>query len=175
MRVLVAYATRHGSTADIAQRIADRLETAGHTAECRSMKEVRELTCDAAVLGSAIHNQAWLTEATDFLVRFRGGLADKPAWLFSVGMPEALPSRLQGWAAREGDLVALNLVPLIRPRDHRLFSGVIRKEHLTGRERAKFRLMGGRYGDFRNESQIDAWADAIARELGAARRAAPSV
>jgi menaquinone-dependent protoporphyrinogen oxidase len=174
MKVLVAYATCHGSTAEIGQRIAQRLESAGHTVDCRPMKEVRKLTYDAAVLGSAIHNQLWLAEATDFVARFGPDLADIPVWLFSVGMPAALPSRLQRWAGQEADLVAAKLAPSIRPRSHHLFSGVIRKEHLTHSGRARFRLMGGRYGDYRDGGQIDAWADAVAQELGPAGRAAAS-
>lgn len=39
------------------------------------------------------------------------------------------------------------------------------KDHLTPRGRAKFRLMGGRYGDFRNWEEIDSWASAVAEDL----------
>ena len=54
------------------------------------------------VLGSAIHNGAWLPEATEVVRANAEVLAAKPVWLFSVGMVAALPRRLQGRALREG-------------------------------------------------------------------------
>jgi len=166
MRILVAYATCHGSTAEIATRIASRLESPGDTVECRAMSEVSDLSgYEAVVAGSAIHDQAWLTEAMKFMSRFAPALGVLPVWLFSVGMPAALPGRLQGWAMQEENQMAAKLSPLVQPRGHRLFSGVVRKEHLTAGGRTKFRLMGGRYGDFRNWDAIDTWAFAVADDL----------
>ena len=70
--------------------------------------------------------------------------------------------------------MAAKLSPLVQARGHRLFSGVVRKQHLTPGGRAKFRLMGGRYGDFRDWAQIDAWADAVADELHGSGHRSPA-
>lgn len=165
-RILVAYATCHGSTAEIAQRIADRLQVSGDTVDCRPMTEVNSADAyDAVVAGSPIHDQAWLPEAIGFLTRYGPALVRDPVWLFSVGMPGALPRRVQGWAMQEEGQMAARLSPLVQARGHRLFSGVVRSEHLTPRGRMKFRVMGGRYGDFRDWPAIDEWADSIAAEL----------
>jgi menaquinone-dependent protoporphyrinogen oxidase len=166
MRILVGYATCHGSTAEIAQRIASQLESSGDTVECRAMSKVSDLSSyEAVVAGSAIHDQEWLAEATAFLSRFSQALEGMPVWLFSVGMPAALPKRIRGWAMQEEDQIAAKLSAWVRPCGHRLFSGVVRKEHLTPGGGAKFRLMGGRYGDFRNWEEIDTWDLAIAEHL----------
>lgn len=166
LRVLVAYASCHGSTAGIAERIAAGLRSSGDTIDCRLMGEVSGLSgYDAVVLGSALHDQAWLPEAMAFLARFADGLEPVPLWLFTVGMPGALPRRLQGWARMEEGQTAEKLAPLVHPRGHHLFSGVIRKEHLSRAGRVRFRLMGGRYGDFRNWDEVDRWADALSDEL----------
>jgi menaquinone-dependent protoporphyrinogen oxidase len=166
MRVLVAYATCHGSTAEIANGIAGRIEARGHTVECRAMSDVSDVSgYGAVVAGSAIHDQAWLPEAIEFASRFAPALATKPLWLFMVGMPAALPHPLQIWAMQEEDKMVVKLSPLLHPRGHHLFSGVVRKEHLTSGEKARFRLVGGRYGDFRDWQEIDAWATAVADEL----------
>lgn len=166
MKILVAYATCHGSTAEIAQRIADRLRASGDTVDCQPMTDLDTPDgYEAAVLGSPIHDQDWLPEATGFLARFGPTLGWGPVWLFSVGMPGALPGRLQGWAMQEEGQMAAKLASLIQSRGHRLFSGVIYKEHLTPGGRAKFRLMGGRYGDFRDWDAIEAWADSAADAL----------
>ena len=166
MKILVAYATCHGSTAEIAQRIAGRLRACGDTVDCQSMTDLDTPEgYEAAVLGSPIHDQAWLPEATGFLARFGPTLGRRPVWLFSVGMTGALPGRLQGWAMQEEGQMAAKLSSLIQSRGHRLFSGVILKEHLTPGGRTKFRLMGGRYGDFRDLTAIEAWADSVADAL----------
>ena len=172
MRILVTYATCHGSTAEIARRIASRLESSGDAVECLAMSEVSHLSgYEAVVAGSAIHDQDWLDDARAFVSRFAPDLGALPVWLFSVGMPAALPGRLQGMAMQEEDHMAAKLSPEVRPRGHRLFSGVVRKEHLTPGGRAKFRLIGGRYGDFRNWEEIDNWVSAVAEDLrGAAQR-----
>jgi menaquinone-dependent protoporphyrinogen oxidase len=69
---------------------------------------------------------------------------------------------------REAAIVIGALGVALRPRGSRLFSGVVRKDHLSRRGRAQFRLMAGRYGDYRDWAQIDAWAEGIADELVAA-------
>ena len=104
------------------------------------MSEVSNLSgYEAVVAGSAIHDQGWLDDARAFMSRFAPDLGALPVWLFSVGMPAALPGRLRGWAMQEGDHVAAKLPLAVRPRGHRLFSGVVRKEHLLPGGRAKFR------------------------------------
>ena len=169
MRILVTYATCHGSTAEIARRIASRLESSGDAVECLAMSEVSRLSgYEAVVAGSAIHDQDWLDDARAFVSRFAPDLGALPVWLFSVGMPAALPRPLQSSAMQEADHVAAKLPPAVRPRGHRLFSGVVRKEHLTPGGRAKFRLIGGRYGDFRNWEEIDNWVAAVAEDLRSA-------
>ena len=166
MKVLVTYATCHGSTAEIAQRIADRLRGFGDTVDCRPMADMESVEAyQAAVVGSPIHDQAWLPEATEFLTRFGSALGRDRVWLFSVGMVGALPRRVQGWAMQEEGQMAAKLSPLVKAQGHRLFSGVILKEHLTPGGRTKFRVMGGRYGDFRDWDAVDSWAVSVAESL----------
>ena len=55
MVVLVAYATDHGSTRDVADRIAGRLQLRGVGAEACAVADVQEISrYEAVVLGSAI-------------------------------------------------------------------------------------------------------------------------
>lgn len=86
MRVLVAYASRHGATAGIARRIAEQLQAAGLDADVRDVQEVDDVAAyDAVVLGAAAYMFHWLKDATRFARRHRDVLAARPTWLFSSG------------------------------------------------------------------------------------------
>ena len=85
-RVLVAYASRHEATAEIAAAIADELGAAGCVAtviEARAAASLADV--DAAIVGSALYLGRWDESALDFLRRERAALARIPTWLFSSG------------------------------------------------------------------------------------------
>ena len=84
--VLVAYASKHSSTAEIAERIASAMRDAGCDAQARPASEVRDLSGYAAVvLGSAVYAKRWQRDARGFARRHAGALRDMPLWLFSSG------------------------------------------------------------------------------------------
>lgn len=61
MTVLVAYASKHGATQEIAGQIVQSLSAAGRDAEARSVREAAELgRYEAVVLGSATYRGHWL-------------------------------------------------------------------------------------------------------------------
>jgi menaquinone-dependent protoporphyrinogen oxidase len=171
MKILMAYATCDGSTRGIADRIAARLRERGHDAESLGVNDVHDLSpYDAFVVGSAIHGQAWLPEATRFMEWHAPVLAARPTWLFSVGMPDALAKSLRKWAGKEGPKV-VEPFQEVNARDNHLFTGVVTKDQLPWVSRVVFRVAGGHYGDFRDWDAIDAWADEIATSLAPAVQA----
>ncbi|GAA1895434.1 flavodoxin domain-containing protein [Actinomadura bangladeshensis] len=166
MTVLVAYASAHGSTRSIAERIAAVLTEHGERVEVSAMSGVGDAGAYRAfVLGSAVHSRAWLAEATGFLRRERAVLAERPVWLFSVGMPAALRGPWRGYGPKEEALLADDLHRTLDAREHRLFSGAFRREHIPLAGRLICGLLGIRYGDYRDWPSIDAWAARIADEL----------
>jgi menaquinone-dependent protoporphyrinogen oxidase len=168
MTVLVAYASAHGSTRSIAERIAAQLTEHGSYAVAASVDEVDNVGPYSAVLvGSAIHNQAWLPKATWFLTDHADELARRPVWLFSVGMPAAVARPLRRLALREEEVLRRDLAGVVEMQEHRLFSGVVSREVFPpGSNQMLFRLTGCRYGDFRDWPAIDRWAASIADDLG---------
>ena len=85
-RVLVAYASRHESTAEIAAAIAGELGAAGCTVKVAEARTVATLAgVDAAIVGSALYVGRWDESALDFLRHERTALARIPTWLFSSG------------------------------------------------------------------------------------------
>ncbi|MFE9773716.1 flavodoxin domain-containing protein [Streptomyces sp. NPDC005931] len=168
MDVLVGYATGHGSTRSLAERMALVLRRAGRTAEARPMAEVAHADAYRAfVLGSAVHGQSWLPEARAFVGNNLDVLAARPVWIFSVGMPAALRGPWRRMGAREVPVIEEGLPSGLGQRDHRLFSGIVEQNQLPRAGRLAFRLLGGRFGDFRDWDAVEAWATGIAAELRA--------
>ncbi|MFI7581525.1 flavodoxin domain-containing protein [Kocuria kalidii] len=169
MRILVGHASAHGSTAEIAQRIADVLRGEGRSVDVGPVGQIGGPGgYDAVVLGSAVHSQAWLPEATEFVHRHRDELVSRPVWLFSVGMSAALPRAVRG-AARAGQnrRLAEVLRDVVRPRGHLLVSGATRASDFPPWVSLLFRGVGAHFGDHRDWAEIEAWARQIAQELDA--------
>jgi len=84
--VLVAYATRYGSTQEVAEAVAETLRDCGLGVDIQPMREVRTLEgYDAAVLGAALYMFRWHKDARRFLSRHRKALAELPVAVFALG------------------------------------------------------------------------------------------
>jgi menaquinone-dependent protoporphyrinogen oxidase len=174
MGVLVAYASRHGSTAGIAERLAERLITNGYPAQARRAEDVDSLAQhDAVILGGATYMFHWLKPAVKFADHFRDELARRPVWLFSSGplgtetVDEHGDDILTTSDPREFD----RLVKLLRPRGTHVFFGAYDPEAapIGMAERFVKHMPAARealpVGDFRDWPAVDAWADQITQEL----------
>jgi menaquinone-dependent protoporphyrinogen oxidase len=174
MTVLVAYATRHGATAGIAERIAAGLRSAGVFAEARSVNDVRDIVgYDAFVIGGAAYMFHWLKDAAGFVKRYRTTLAERPTWLFSSGplgtelVDEEGHDVLETTRPREWR----ELAPMVRSRGERVFFGAWDPtQPPKGMAERLMRLMpaardGLPSGDFRDWAAIDAWAAEVAAAL----------
>ena len=117
MQVLVAYASKYGATAEIAEKIGQVLDQEGLVAEVLPADRVGDLApYQAVVLGSAVYIGQWRKEAATFLEANAKQLAERPVWLFSSGPTgEGDPVLLgKGWAFPEG---LQSIADSIQPRD----------------------------------------------------------
>jgi menaquinone-dependent protoporphyrinogen oxidase len=184
-KVLVVYASRHGATQGIAERIGDVLRTEGHEADVASADEVAGVgKADAVVVGSAVYMGSWLKEAIEFIKRNEVRLAEVPLWLFSSGpLPgssmEAAPTGdpLAGALGPEegpgsgGRKKIIEITAATHPRDHRVFLGAFdpsdppkaTSERLVRMLPAVKKALPA--GDYRDWDAIDAWAQEIAATL----------
>jgi menaquinone-dependent protoporphyrinogen oxidase len=86
-KILVAYASRAGSTAGVAEAIGQTLTESGAQVEVRPMQDIKDLApYRAVVAGSAIQGGRWLPEAMQFMQTHRAALAQKPFAAFLVCM-----------------------------------------------------------------------------------------
>jgi menaquinone-dependent protoporphyrinogen oxidase len=158
MKILVAYASRHGSTRDIATHIASTLRRAGHEVDSASVDEVADIhSYEGFVIGSAVYYGAWMKEATAFVASNAAWLIRRPVWLFSSGpVGTAAP-------VDPKDIVALG--ETINPRGHRVFYGALDRRELSIGERIVVSAVKAPDGDFRDWKAIEAWTGEIAGEL----------
>src|SRR5690606_6667600 len=86
MKVLITYASRHGSTAGIAERVADVIGRAGLTVDLQEVEAVTDPeSYDAFVIGGAAYMFHWLRPVTAFVKHNHRLLSRRPTWLFSSG------------------------------------------------------------------------------------------
>jgi menaquinone-dependent protoporphyrinogen oxidase len=172
--VLVAYASRHGFTQGIADRLAATLRASGRTVDERPLASVHDLSgYDACVIGSAAYMGQWLPPATEFVKLHRDALSARPLWLFSSGPLGTAKTDAKGRdvlkAAEPRQFAEFR--DLVKPRDLRVFFGGLDPSRLRGGERMLRATPAGRpllpEGDFRDWPAIDAWGEEIARELSA--------
>lgn len=161
-RVLVAAGSKHGSTAEIAARIALSIEAEGCSVVAAPPGEVDDLGgLDAVVVGSAVYAGRWTPDAMN-LVRRIGAMEHRPpTWLFSSG-PVGDPPKPE-----EDPIDVAEATSLTNARHHRVFAGRIDRSRLSFGEKAIVRAMRIPDGDFRDWEAIDAWGRALAREIRA--------
>jgi len=162
-KVLVAYASKHGSTAEIAEAVADEIRKGGHEADCVEAGRVKGLDgYEAVVLGSAVYIKRWRGDAKHFLRAHSKELAALPFWVFSSGPtgdpadddPEWLePPKIMARAEELG------------VRDHVVFGGRATPEG-GPMMRSMASGMPEEFRDRRDWDEIRSWAARIAGELG---------
>ncbi len=164
MRVLVTAASKHGSTAEIAQAIGDLLAERGVDVAVMPIDDVREIDdYDAVVIGSAVYAGHWLEPARELVKRHAMRLTARPVWLFSSG-PIGDPPKPD-----EDPVDAAPLVEVTAARDHKVFAGKLDKARLGFTEKAIVLALRAPFGDFREWQDIRAWASAIADDLLSSR------
>lgn len=160
MRVLVAVASRHGSTREIGEAVADVLRDDGFTVDVADPDDVETLDpYGAVVLGSSVYVGRWAASARALVDRLAPALSTRPVWLFSSG-PVGNPPLPAGDPEEVPTLVSR-----LAARGHRTFAGSLDRGGLALAERAVASLIQAEPGDFRAWQDIDAWARAVAAEL----------
>ena len=163
--ILVTYSSKHGGTAEIAEKIGEVLTKAGLSVTVSTVDQVDEISnYQAIILGSAVYIGQWRKKAVRFLKNYSRELAEKKVWIFSSGPTgEGDPvDLLDGWTLPE------KLKPVtdqIKPEDITVFHGVVIKEKLNFLGRFMIDKVDSPVGDYRDWKIITAWAEKIAADL----------
>ncbi|MBL8160777.1 MAG: flavodoxin domain-containing protein [Anaerolineae bacterium] len=164
-RILVAFASKYGATAEIAARIGQVLREVGLHVDVQPAETVSDLSpYTAVILGSAVYAGSWRKEAVHFLETFEDKLAQMPVWLFSsgpTGQGDPL-TLLKGWNFPDAQKP---LTDHIQPRDLVLFHGEINMQKLNFGEKLIIKGLKAPVGDFRDWKAISAWTMSVADVL----------
>jgi menaquinone-dependent protoporphyrinogen oxidase len=158
--ILVAYATRYGSTQEVAETVAATFRECGLAVDIQPMQEVRTLDqYRAVVLGAPLYMFHWHKDARHFLSRHRQALSGRPVAIFALGPINNEEKEFQG--SREQLDKELAKFPWLKPLALEIFGGKF--------DPAKLRfpynmpaLKKMPASDIRDWTAIRAWANTLA-------------
>jgi menaquinone-dependent protoporphyrinogen oxidase len=167
-KILVTYATRAGSTFEVAVIVAEVLRATGATVDVKYVRAVHELKgYDAVVIGSAIRMGQWLPEAVEFVKVNRETLSHIPTAYFLVSgfLREDSPEM------RQRALAYLDPVrKILEPTSIGLFAGKMDYSKMDWIDRSIAEAVSSSQGDWRNWEAIRSWAHdllpALSRVMG---------
>jgi menaquinone-dependent protoporphyrinogen oxidase len=166
MNVLIAVASKHGSTREIADCIGEVIADEGFDVVVQDPADVTDLDrYGAVIIGSALYFGQWQTDAMMFVQTNMDGLNRVPIWTFTSGHIE-LPDIDQ--TAHSSHLVALS-----HAFEHRHFGGRLDRSRLNTVERILIDRIQAQDSDERDWDEIRGWAHVIATSLRATQVVTP--
>lgn len=160
--VVVAAASKHGSTLEIADRVAERLSQILPASWCVTRIGLTDLSAfdgaDAVILGSAIYYGHWMRPAARVLKHLREKQPER-LWLFSTGPVSDTNTE------NDETIAADALADIAEGDEHMVFAGKLNSSSLSLPERLVVKAVHAVPGDHRDWDEVDAWADHIAAEL----------
>jgi menaquinone-dependent protoporphyrinogen oxidase len=160
-KILLAYGTASGSTAEVAQAMAEEMGQDSVQVDVHPVEKVRDISgYDAVVVGTAVRMFHILPKTRRFLRRHRKALSKVPVAYFLVclAMGEPTPENIQKakhWAAP--------MIATKEPISLGLFGGCINHEKLTDIFGKSMRSVPEQ--DHRDWEEIRAWAGEILPKL----------
>jgi menaquinone-dependent protoporphyrinogen oxidase len=156
--VLVAHASKHGTTREVAEAVAATLREHGHTVELEEAGRVRDVSrYDAVVVGGGLYLGRWHADGRKLLKRNREELAHRPFAVFAMG-PDSLEESKVAESRKQLE-GALADFPELEPCAVAIFGGALQPESW------RFPLNRLPAFDARDWDAIRAWADELAEKL----------
>ncbi|WP_220681360.1 flavodoxin domain-containing protein [Methanofollis formosanus] len=158
-RILVAYASRYGSTEEIARVIADEIRALGYEVDCMNVMEVEDVRPYAAVVaGSPIYMGKWLPEAVDLAKQFRIALNERPLAVFAVGYSMKEEDDLIRKSAR----ASMNELRMyVHAQVEGFFAGKFDPDGMSTSDLQIMKMAGAAPGDARDWTAVRNWARAL--------------
>ena len=168
MHMLVAYGTRYGSTREVTETVAAKLEEQGIETDVKQAREVRSLRgYDAVVLGTPLYMGALHKDVRALLEKNRAALEHTPFALFALG-PIKAEDGVDG--SRAQLIEALAKLPVPTPAATSVFVGAYDPARLGFKDKMiaalpASPLHGEAAHDERDWEAIRAWTAALPDQL----------
>jgi menaquinone-dependent protoporphyrinogen oxidase len=163
--ILVTYATRTGSTQEVAESIGKVLAAGDSEVDILPVQQAGQLEqYQAVVAGSAIQNRQWLPEAFEFIRNNHAELSMKPFAMFSLCITLAMRDG-EKYRSQVSEWV-MPVRKLVSPISEEIFAGTLDISKIPDfSDRLKFRLsvLLGIWseGDHRDWKAINSWAQSL--------------
>lgn len=163
-KILVAYASKYGSTQEVAEAIAGVLREKELTVDLQPISKVRTLEGNGAVvLGAAFYFGLWHKDALNFLIRNEDALTRRPLAIFALGPTSRDEQEMQSARAQLDKVMAR--FPRLSPFAIEMFCGKYpAKLHFPESLVAGLPaspLHGMPQSDVRDWTAIHAWANSL--------------
>lgn len=154
-KILVAYATRYGSTKEIAEYITEVMQKDGFDVDCRNIVDLENIgKYDCIIAGSAIQMGKWLPEARDFMQVHKHEINKVPLFVFSCGITLKSPDDN---ITRKALFATDEILQYVNPKEIGLFAGKLNPETLCNSDRDLIILAKPDLGDFRDFDAVKKW------------------
>jgi menaquinone-dependent protoporphyrinogen oxidase len=162
--ILVAYATRNGSTAEIALAVAKELENAGAAVTVTDMKTVSSVAdYTAVVIGAPLYMGNLVKEVAQFAGTHKESLRNMPVAAFAVGVAPKSPDP---GAVGQATAALHAVIDPLQPVASTVFAGNVDIKKLSFIQRKMTELAKSPVGDFRDWAAIAAWARDLPGKMG---------
>jgi menaquinone-dependent protoporphyrinogen oxidase len=169
MRVLVAFASKRGGTAGLAEMIADALRSEDRAVLSEPAAAVESVdSYDAVIVAGALYMHRWHRDARRFVRRHADELRNRPVWFVSSGP-------LDG-SARQSELPPVpqvaRLMTRVGAQGHVTFGGFLAPD--AGGFPAKA-MAKKNAGDWRDRDHVREWADGVIVSLATGQMRTPGL
>ena len=163
--ILIAYDSKHGATAEVAEFIGKSLRDKKFSVKVDSLENnINPDSYQVVILGTALYMGQWRKKAVRFVKDYQDKLALKSFWIFATGPTgEGDPvDLLKGWKYPEN---LKEVIAATEPKDMTIFHGALDKSKLNRLERMTINMVKAPVGDFRDWDQVKEWSEKIATSL----------
>ena len=164
--ILIAYDSEFGTTGEVADAIGEVFCQEGHTVDTKWVRHVKDVhKYDAVVIGSAIHYDTWMSEATEFVTANQHILHTLPvSYFFTCLVLSQHTEKAEQKATAYAEKLS-SLVPHVTPVSVGRFAGVLDYSKMSFFYRQIFKvgmsIIGVQEGDYRDWRAIRSWANNV--------------